>query len=180
MAERLAALAVEQAAKPVKPATASAPAAADEANAGTWKLYPTGAQLADAKPVQEIALPDISGMSMAGAGSDLISAEERSRVAVPPVAVPDVSAIKLAPAGSDLVKAEEREEKIPVAVDISSLTMAPANMELLKPDEKRVVVPVVVDTSALSMAQAGVDLGQIREEKKAVNPDTSHLKLANG
>lgn len=179
MAERIAALAAEQASKPAKPVAASAPPPADEANAGTWKLYPTGAQLGVARAVPETVLPDISGMTMAKAGAELLSSAERAEIAPPPVPVPDVSAIKLAPAGGDLVKAEEREEKIPVAVDISALSMAAANTEVLKPEEKRVIVPVVVDTSALSLAQAGVDLGQIREEKKAVSPDIGHLKLAN-
>lgn len=179
MAERIAALAVEQAkAEALRPRPDALPPPADLARVDTWKLFPPGSLLSEAKPRPAPMLPDITHITYAREGGELLKAEERRQLAPPPVAVPDLSAIRIAPAGSDLIKSEEKPVVVPVKVDVSALSMAPPNTEVLKESEKRVVVPVVVDTSALSVAAAGVDLGQIREEKQAMNPDTSRLKLA--
>ncbi len=179
MAERIAALAAEQAkAEALKPRPDAPPPPADVARVETWRLFPPGSLLSEARPRPAPMLPNVTHISLAREGSELLKAEERAQLAPPPVAIPDLSAIRIAPAGSDLIKAEEKPVVAPVKVDVSALSMAPPNTEVLKESEKRVVVPVVVDTSKLSVAAAGVDLGQIREEKQAVNPDTSRLKLA--
>lgn len=177
-AERVKALAAEQAKQPAKPLGPVIPPPADVRRVETWKLFPPGSLLSEIKPVAAPMLPDIRNITLANPGSDLLKAEERATLAPPPAVVPDVSAIKLAPRGSDLIKAEEKAAAVPVAVDVSGMSMAPPNTDVLKDSEKRVVVPVAVDISGMSMAQAGVDLGQLKEEKKALNPDISHLKLA--
>lgn len=181
MAQRVAALAAEHAKQPQKPTGPVIPPPADVQRVDTWKLFPPGSLLSEIKkPVAAPLLPDIRNISLANPGSELLKPEERATLAPPPAIVPDISAIKLAPSGADLVKPEDRPVVAPVVVDISALSMAAPNTDVLKDSEKRVVVPVVVDVSALSVAQVGVDLGQIKEEKKAVNPDISHLKMAGG
>ncbi len=176
MAERLALLAAEQA-KNARPAS-GAPPPADRKRAATWKLFPSGALLSEARSVPAPMLPNIAGITLANVGGELLKAEERRQLAPTPVVVPDISAITLAPAGGDLVKTEERRQVTPVQVDVSALSMAPANTDMLKESERRVVVPVVVDVSAMTVAPPGVDLEQIKEEKKPVNPDISHIRMA--
>lgn len=177
MAERLAVLAAEQA-KNQRPASGTPPTPADQQRVDTWKLFPTGSLLSEVKSVPAPMLPNIAGITLARVGGELLEAEERRQLAPVPVVVPDISAIKMAPVGGDLVKAEERQQITPVQVDVSAISMAPANTDVLKESERRVVVPVVVDVSAMTVAPPGADLEQIREEKKPVNPDISHIRMA--
>ncbi len=179
MADRLAALAAEHAqSNPPKPRSDAAPPPADVAQAETWRLFPAGSPLVEIKPMPAPMLPNISGITLANPGAELLKDEERKQLAPAPVAVPDISAINLAPVGGDLLKAEEKPPVTPVQVDVSALSMAPPDTELLKENEKRVVVPVVVDVSAITVAPPGADLEQIKDDKKPVNPDISKLKLA--
>lgn len=175
MAERLAQMAAQPEAKP---AASSAPPPADDANAGSWKLHPAGAQLGqlpDARP--PVALPDLSHITVARTGTDLISASERQALAEAPVVV-DTSGISVARPGGDLLKPEEKRPFEEAKIDLSGISMAPPGTEVLKEDERRVVVPVVVDLSGLSVAPPGAPLEQLREEKPPVDPDISHIKLA--
>jgi hypothetical protein len=90
---------------------------------------------------------------------------------------PDVSGVTLAPPGRDLVAPGEISRPAPVQVDISALSMAAAGTEVLREDERPRVAVVQVDISGMSMAEVGAPLDEIREEKPAVNPDISHLKI---
>jgi hypothetical protein len=90
---------------------------------------------------------------------------------------PDVSGVTLAPAGGNLVAPGEISRPAPVQVDISALSMAAAGTEVLREDERPRVAAVQVDISGMSMAEVGAPLDEIREEKPAVNPDISHLKI---
>ena len=179
MADRLAALAAEHAqSNALKPRADAPPPPADVAQAGSWRLFPAGSLLVEIKSMPAPMLPNISGITLANPGAELLKDEERRQLAPAPVAVPDISAINLAPVGGDLLQAEEKLSVTPVQVDVSALSMAPPNTELLKENEKRVVVPVVVDVSAITVAPPGADLEQIKDDKKPVNPDISKLKLA--
>lgn len=179
MADRLAALAAEHAqSNALKPRADAPPPPADVAQAGSWRLFPAGSLLVEIKSMPAPMLPNISGITLANPGAELLKDEERRQLAPAPVAVPDISAINLAPVGGDLLKTEEKLSVTPVQVDVSALSMAPPDTELLKENEKRVVVPVVVDVSAITVAPPGADLEQIKDDKKPVNPDISKLKLA--
>lgn len=179
MADRLAALAAEHAqSNALKPRSDAPPPPADVAQAGSWRLFPAGSLLVEIKSMPAPMLPNISGITLANPGAELLKDEERRQLAPAPVAVPDISAINLAPVGGDLLQAEEKLSVAPVQVDVSALSMAPPDTELLKENEKRVVVPVVVDVSAITVAPPGADLEQIKDDKKPVNPDISKLKLA--
>ncbi len=179
MADRLAALAAEHAQSNALKPRADAPLPpADVAQAGSWRLFPAGSLLVEIKSMPAPMLPNISGITLANPGAELLKDEERRQLAPAPVAVPDISAINLAPVGGDLLQVEEKLSLTPVQVDVSALSMAPPDTELLKENEKRVVVPVVVDVSAITVAPPGADLEQIKDDKKPVNPDISKLKLA--
>lgn len=178
MAQRIAALNARQ--DDSDAAARAAATAADTAAGGgsPMKMLPTGARLSDESREPEPAAPDVSGISMARPGADLVKEEELVLLRPAPVPLPDLAAIKLAPPGGDLLKPEERPVSVPVVVDVSALSVAPPDTEVLKPEERPVVVPVAVDISALSMAPPGAPLDEIREQRAPLNPDTSHLKLA--
>ena len=99
--------------------------------------------------------------------------------APPPPPAPDTSAMSVARAGGNLVAPDELPRPAPVRVDISGLSMAAAGTEVLKESERRQVTPVTVDLSGISMAEVGAPLDELREEKTLVNPDISHIKLAD-
>jgi hypothetical protein len=96
----------------------------------------------------------------------------------PAPVVPDISDIVLSPSGAAVLNDNERPHVEPVSVDISGIDLAPPGTEVLKEDERTQVVPVVVDLSGMSVAEVGAPLDEIKEEKMLVNPDISHLKLA--
>lgn len=178
MAQRIAALSAKQDASDAAARVAESTAAVAAGGGAAMKMLPTGARLSDEPRGPEPAAPDVSGISMARPGADLVKEEELALLRPAPVALPDLAAIKLAPPGGELLKPEERPVSVPVVVDVSALSVAPPDTEVLKPEERLVVVPVVVDISALSMAPPGAPLDEIREQRAPVNPDTSHLKLA--
>lgn len=94
-----------------------------------------------------------------------------------PVA-PDISGIVLSPSGSDMLAPDEKPVIPPVQVDISAINLAPPGTEVLKEDERSHVEAVKVDISGMSMAEVGAPLDEIREAKTLVNPDISHLTMA--
>lgn len=150
MAERVKQLA-EQQAKEVaaRPRPDAVPAPAEVARVDTWALYPAGHPLSPPRQQPAPPPPEISGISLAASGGDLVLPQELARPA-------------------------------PVQVDISALSMAAAGTEVLKEEERRRVTPVQVDISGLSMAAAGTELEELREEKVPLNPDISHISLADG
>lgn len=176
MAQRIAALSAQQDASDAAAKVAASTVAA--AGAAAMKMLPTGARLSDESREPEPAAPDVSGISMARPGTDLVKEEELARLRPAPVPMPDLAAINLAPSGGELLKPGERPVSVSVVVDVSAMSVAPPETEVLKPDERPVVVPVEVDISALSMAPPGAALEEIREQRAPLNPDTSHLKLA--
>jgi hypothetical protein len=181
MAQRIAAMAAQhEKDAALRPDPDAPPPPADVQRTETWKLFPVGAVLTDISRVAARAplMPDISRLSMANLGKELLEADERAKLAPTPVVVPDLSAIKIAAPGAAVLRDDEKAAPVAVMVDISAMSMAPPNTDVLKENEKRVVVPVVVDVSGMSMAPPGTDLEEIRVEKVLVNPDTSRLKLA--
>jgi hypothetical protein len=141
MAERMKALAEQEArAAPVKPPVAAA------APAGALTLSPVGAVLGTPLPAPPPP-PDIAGISMAAAGSDLLTAAER------PVSQPvqvDISGISMAAVGSDVLRENEKRQVVPVQVDVSGITIAPPGADLEQiPDDRP---PVNPDISHIKLA----------------------------
>lgn len=138
MAERVDYLAAKQAqAEAARPKPSGPPPPADVARVETWAIYPLGFLLSAPMPRPAPLMPDISRISMAAAGTDMIAASERT--VVKPVQV-DVSGISMAAAGSDVLREEEREIVAPVVVDISGISVAPVGAPLEQIHEDKVLV----------------------------------------
>lgn len=163
---------------PVAPAAATAPAAG--AIPATAPAGSMAARLqAQAAPVATpVPAPTATGAPAGDWGIKPVGTR-LSDPAPPPPPAPDTSAISLAKAGGDLVSAQELPRPAPVQVDISALSMAAAGTDVLKDEERRPVTPVQVDLSGISLAAVGAPLDELREDKPLVNPDISHLKLAD-
>lgn len=130
---------------------------------------------------EQAAAPATAAVAPAGSGDWGIK-PVGTRLSDPlpsPPPAPDVSALSLAAVSGNLVSPEELPHPAPVQVDISGLSMAPPNTDVLRDDERPLVVPVQVDLSGMSMAEVGAPLDEIREDKPLLNPDISHLKLAD-
>jgi hypothetical protein len=97
----------------------------------------------------------------------------------PSARMPVITGISMAAVGSDVLTENERPVVKLVQVDISGMSMAAVGSDVLNENEKAKVVPVKVDISSMSMAPVGAALDEIRPEKKLVNPDISHIKLAD-
>lgn len=167
------------------PAPASAPAAAPAAGAAAAPA-PAPAAGSMAARLQALAAeppaPAAASAAAAAPAGDWGIKPVGSRLSdppPPPPPAPDTSAISLARGGGNLVAAEELPRPAPVQVDISGLSMAAAGSDVLRDDERREVAPVQVDLSGLSMAEVGAPLDELREDKPLVNPDISHLRLAD-
>jgi len=65
-----------------------------------------------------------------------------------------------------------------VVVDVSGLALGELGADLLNDEEKRQVNALQVDTAAMELAPTGSDLGQIKDERPKINPDTSGLSLS--
>jgi hypothetical protein len=115
---------------------------------------------------------DISGLSMAPAGSNVIEHPTE----VPSQTIGDVSGITMAEPGVDVIEnpVEVPAQKID---DISNITMAEPGVDVL--DHPREVIPQKIDDiSDITLAEAGADvIENPKPEEKAVIPDTSELSL---
>lgn len=141
------------------------------------------------------------GLSLAPAGSDVLTEQERSHVEAvavdighlslapvgplgegdsrPAAPAPDVSHLSLAAAGTDLLSDAERAHPPIVEPDTSALSLAPEGTPLDTPPSA--AEPLHPDTSALSLAPAGSELLSEEQRRKpaVATPDTSHLRLAD-
>lgn len=118
------------------------------------------------------------GWSLAARGSDLLSDAERTRVAVDTVDV-DVSALSLRAQEGELLDENEKTKVESVRVDVSGLVLDELGADLLNASEKVDVEVLEVDTSAIDLAPAGSDMGQIKDERPKLNPDTSGISLCD-
>ncbi|HCT40969.1 MAG TPA: hypothetical protein DF427_07325 [Moraxellaceae bacterium] len=144
MAERVKRMAEEQLRQE---AAQAAVAKAAEAQ-GNWGVAPAGTRLSPVDAGPPPVAPDISGIVLAPAGSDVIAPNEKPHI--PPVQV-DISAINLAPAGTEVLKEDEREQVVPVVVDLSGISVAEvgAPLDEIK-EEKALINP---DISYLKLAE---------------------------
>lgn len=144
MADRVKRMAEEQLRQE---AAQAAVAKAAEAQ-GNWGVAPVGTRLSPVDAGPPPVAPDISGIVLAPAGSDVIAPNEKPYI--PPVQV-DISAINLAPAGTEVLKEDEREHVVPVVVDLSGISVAEVGAPLDEiREEKKLVNP---DISYLKLAE---------------------------
>lgn len=165
-------------AEAAKPKKDGPPDPADINLTSTWALFPVGWILGIPEPARLAPpLPNMGRLVLAPVGAELLSSQERT--VVTPVQV-DVSGISIAATGTDLLAAKERTVVAPVQVDVSGISIAAVGADVLRAEEKRQVTPVQVDVSGISVAAVGSDLEQIKDVKKAVAPDISHLSIQKG
>lgn len=147
MAARVAVMAEQHAKEEAsKPKPNDPPPPADIAKVSTWVLYPVGARLSVPQTRAPVKIGDISKVTYAAAGTDMIAEHEKPKVE--PVKV-DISGMTMAEAGSDVLKESERRKVEPVKVDISGMSMAEvgAPLDELRDDKP----PVKVDISHISL-----------------------------
>lgn len=134
----------EDAARP-KPDAPPPPAIIERVE--TWALYPPGFLLSAPLPRPAAFVPKITGISVAAAGTDLISESEKP--VVTPVQV-DISGITIAAVGSDVLKDSEKRKVEAVHVDISGISMADVGAPLDEIREEK--IPVNPDISHIRLA----------------------------
>ena len=149
----------------------------DRATALTYKntLYKIGmlvtfkaAPLDSAQPAQQ----NPGELSLAPVGSDVLKPSERQTVTPREI---DTSNIKLA---STFLAPELTGNTPPsTAPDTSHISVAEAGADLLvdKPAEPE---PLALDLDAITLAPPGTDLDQLLDDLSPLDPDTSHLTLA--
>lgn len=79
-----------------------------------------------------VSVPDTSYLTLAAAGDNLLSENERS---VPPIAIPDIGDLSIAELGAPLETLKNEAAEIHPQID--GLSLAPAGSELLNEDERK-------------------------------------------
>lgn len=131
----------------------------------------------DAKGAPPATTVDAASLSLAPAGTDVLTPDERAPQIVNEV---NTDSLSLRPAEGDLLDAAEKP--LPIAglvFDFSELVVVEVGEDLLRADEKPLVATVAVDIRGLELAPAGSDLEQLRPAEPASPPDTSGLSLAD-
>lgn len=160
---------------------AMAPAASDKPSAPAasrgLSLAPVGSPLLRPRERNEPPPPvavDISALSLKPAEGNLLEVSERQATAVAQVTVPDFD---LAEVGAVLADPSARPALPEVDFADNHWDLSAPGEDLLKPEERRSEQPQTVTDLAVDLAPVGSDLGQIKEKKPALNPDTSALRL---
>lgn len=115
---------------------------------------------------------DISGLSLAPAGTDIIE----NPTAKPKQEIGDVSDISMAEPGADVL--DHPPQVVPQKIDdISAITMAEPGVDVL--DHPPEVIPQKIDDiSDITMAEPGADvIAKPKPAAKATIPDISELSL---
>lgn len=115
-----------------------------------------------------------SPFTLAPAGTDLLEASEKEEIV--PVEV-DVSALSLREQAGNLVDSSEQPHIEPVVVDVGDLELGELGADLLLEAEKKQQPDIEIDLSNMDLAPAGSDMGQLKDERPALNPDISGLSL---
>ncbi len=119
---------------------------------------------------------DTSGLSLRPASGYLIDSEEQSRSPVVELEVPDLN---LAEAGADLLTEEERQGLPVMLVEPEDWGLAEPGSDLLSEHERGVKAIPPKISADFELAPPGSDMGQQKDTRKALNPDTSGLRLAD-
>lgn len=104
------------------------------------------APLPSAAPIA-VATPDISNLSLAPAGGDLLSAAEKQH---PPVVTPEIGDLSLAPAGALLETLHTAAAAI--QPDLSGLSLAPPGTDLLTAEQRAKPTTSAPNTDHLKLA----------------------------
>ncbi len=134
-----------------------------------WSLAPPGTILVEASEIEAIEIPDISNMTMAEVGADVIENPE----VVTFDELPDVAGIDLAPVGSDVADPVERDD--PAPPDVSSIDLAPVGADVADPVERN--EPEPPDVSSIDLAPVGSDVKDPEPETPEPKVDISHISL---
>ncbi|MDO3386116.1 hypothetical protein QWI17_09740 [Gilvimarinus sp. SDUM040013] len=102
---------------------------------------------------------------------------DQTEVAPEPVAAVVTPEFDLAEVGADLVSENERQTIPLPTIEPESWGLSEVGEDLLRPEETEQPDVVVVKELAVELAPVGSDMGELKEDKPAVNPDTSQLKL---
>ena len=114
-----------------------------------------------------------SSLSLAPVQGNLVDSSELEHLE--PVEV-DIGDISIKSGDGDLLNDDEKTVFEPVEIDMDA-ELAPVGADLLAESEREQVEIVEIDLSEFTVADPGEDLGQEKEEKKALDPDISHLAL---
>ncbi len=98
-------------------------------------------------PAIAVATPDISNLSLAAAGGDLLSSAEKEH---PPVATPAAGDFSLAPAGSSLLETLHTEIAA-IEPNLSGLSLAPPGTDLLTAEQRAKPAPAAPTTDHLKL-----------------------------
>lgn len=176
MAERLAQAETKPLNKPEVPVAQSEKATADSGDSHLT-LAAAGSDVlseSERSHIEPVEV-DTSALNLREGGGELLDASERAEDVVLDL---DLHEYNLAQAGEDLLQEGERTVVEAVEVDTSQLLLDEAGGELLHADEKPIVEVAEVNVSTMDLAPAGSDLGQLKNDKPAVSPDISKISLA--
>lgn len=119
---------------------------------------------------------DTSGLSLRPASGYLIDSEEFSRPQMVELEVPDLD---LAELGADLLTEEERQALPVMQVDPEDWGLAEPGSNLLSAEEMGSAVERPAISADFELAPAGSDMGQQKDNRAALSPDISGLRLAD-
>lgn len=177
MAERLAQTELESPAKRDSPAPATEVAENVDDDSVNLTLAAVGADVLKESERANVApvVVDTSALNLREGGGELLDASEREKDVELDL---DLNEYNLAEVGEDLLPSEERVVAAAVEVDISQIELDKPGGELLHEDEKAKVEVAEVNIAAIDLAPTGSDLGQLKEDKPVITPDTSKISLA--
>jgi hypothetical protein len=139
-----------------------------DVDAPEWGVAPAGSIIVEHEEVEAAEIPDISSMSMAEVGADIVENPEEMEFQE----IADLDA-DLAPVGSDM---GEENEVVPVEIpDLGGLDLAPVGADVADPVEHN--DPEPPDVSSIGLAPVGADVADPEPEKAAPQVDISHIKL---
>lgn len=118
----------------VAPAPHSPSATSD---APAWGISPAGARMSEPDSASAAAVPDVSSISLAAPGADILTATEKA--VITPVQV-DISGITVAAVGSDVLNENEKQKIEAVQVDISGISVAEVGAPLDEIRAEKVLV----------------------------------------
>lgn len=138
MAARLQRMAEEQAQEDaVRTVVAPAPHSPSATDAPAWGISPAGARMSEPDSASAAAVPDVSSISLAAPGADILTATEKA--VITPVQV-DISGITVAAVGSDVLNENEKQKIEAVQVDISGISVAEVGAPLDEIRAEKVLV----------------------------------------
>jgi len=148
--------------------SASAPAKQEKPSGTDWGIAPPGSILVEPKEIEGIEIPDISAISIAALGADMVENPHEQ----PEANIADLD-VGLAPVGADMgEKKKEAHFELP---SFEGMDVAPVGADMSDPVEKD--VPPPPDVSSITIAPVGSDVGELKKEAPSPKVDISHIKL---